>query len=54
VGYAFVISSSLVRGALTAILWLAPMPAPHRVVGTVGEGEAWLRGLLGVSVTRVA
>jgi len=45
-GYAFVISSPLIRGALTAILWLQPMPAPHVVVGTFGEGERWARAQL--------
>lgn len=40
-GSAFVITSPLVRGVLTAILWLQPMPAPHTVVGTYAEGERW-------------
>ena len=42
-GYAFVIRSGIVRGILTAILWLAPMPAPHVVVATREEGFEWLR-----------
>jgi hypothetical protein len=46
VGGAFIIQSTLVRGALTAILWLQPMPFRHVVVGTVAEGEAWCRGRL--------
>lgn len=46
VGGAFVIQSTLVRGALTAILWLQPMPFRHVIVGTVAEGEAWCRGRL--------
>lgn len=45
-GYAFVISSPLIRGALTAILWLQPMPAPHVVVPTFEEAERWARGQL--------
>lgn len=40
-GYAFVIDSALVRGALTAILWLQPMPAAHIVVATIQEAELW-------------
>lgn len=41
VGGGFAISSSLVRGAMTAILWLAPMPFEHVVVSTRGEAERW-------------
>ncbi len=40
-GYAFVIPSTVVRGALTAILWLSPMPAPYVVVATLGEAESF-------------
>lgn len=43
VGSAFVITSSLVRGTLTAILWLKPMPTPHVVVSTLAEAEHWCR-----------
>ncbi|MBX3245637.1 MAG: hypothetical protein KF901_00500 [Myxococcales bacterium] len=35
----FVISSPLIRGALTAILWLQPLPFPHDVVATLDEAE---------------
>lgn len=42
-GTAFVITSPLVRGALTAILWVQPMPSPHTVVGTLGQAEAWAK-----------
>ena len=45
-GGAFVIQSTLVRRALTAILWLQPMPFRHVVVGTLAEGETWCRGRL--------
>jgi hypothetical protein len=38
-GIAFVITASLVRGALTAILWLTDMPVPYSVVGTMQEAE---------------
>ncbi len=43
VGTAFVITSPLVRGVLTAILWLSPMATPYTVVGTVEEAESWAR-----------
>jgi len=40
-GSAFVISSAVVRGALTAILWLQPIPVSHIVLGSVEEAERW-------------
>lgn len=43
VGTAFVITSTLIHGALTAILWLQPLPYPHVVVASRREGEAWCR-----------
>ena len=46
VGIAFVIESAIVRGALTAILWLSPMAAPHKVVATPEQAERWLSELL--------
>lgn len=44
-GEAYVIPSPLVRGALTAVTWLAPFKHPHRVFATMEEGEAWLTEL---------
>jgi len=40
-GMVFVIDSMLVRGVLTAILWLQKMPCEHAVFGTRSEAEAW-------------
>lgn len=40
-GTAFVITSPLVRGVLTAILWLQQLPTPHTVVATIAEAERW-------------
>jgi hypothetical protein len=40
-GSVFVIDSALVRGGLTAILWIAPMPVAHAVVATLEEAERW-------------
>lgn len=45
-GYAFVIPSTIVRGALTAILWLSPMPAPYVVVATLAEAESFCLKML--------
>lgn len=42
-GTAFVISSAVVRGVLTAILWLQPIPQEHVVVATRAEGIRWAR-----------
>lgn len=41
VGTVFVIDSPLVRGALTAILWLQPLPTAHAVVATLAQAESW-------------
>lgn len=43
VGGAFAIGSPIIRGALTAILWLQPLPFPHAVFGTTSEAERWVR-----------
>jgi len=40
-GIAFVIPSPLVRGALTAIFWVAQMPIPHTVHGTLSQAVGW-------------
>lgn len=40
-GVAFVIDSALIRGALTAILWLQPMVTEHTIVATVEEAQRW-------------
>jgi hypothetical protein len=45
-GSAFVIASAVIRGALTAILWVAPIPGAHVVVATLPEAEAWAIGRL--------
>jgi hypothetical protein len=39
-GLAFVLPSPLVRGVLTAILWMSPLPAPHAVVASLSAAEA--------------
>jgi hypothetical protein len=45
-GGALVITSGIVRGTLTAVLWLTPMPFPHKIVATKEEALAWLRSQL--------
>ena len=47
--FAFVIPSAIIRGALTAVLWIASMPAPHRVVPEIGEGLSYAREQLGMA-----
>ena len=39
--FAFVMPNALVRGALTAVLWVAKMPAPHKVVSEIGAGLSY-------------
>ena len=42
-GFAFVFDSAIVRGALTAVLWIHPLPAPHFITSDVGEALSWAR-----------
>lgn len=46
-GLAFVLPNAFARGALTAILWISPMPAPYVVVGTVEQAQKACDGWLG-------
>jgi hypothetical protein len=52
-GFAFIISSSLVRGGLTAILWLSPLPSPHHVASSREEAMAWAAEKLSVAGLRL-
>jgi hypothetical protein len=45
-GIAFAVDNALVRGGLTAVLWLSPLPCPHTVVKTAGETMKWARAQL--------
>jgi hypothetical protein len=49
VGIAFVITNPLVRGALTAISWLSPMPMPTTVTERREPAVAWCRARLSSS-----
>ncbi|NUP13162.1 MAG: STAS/SEC14 domain-containing protein [Polyangiaceae bacterium] len=48
VGNAFVITSPLVRGVLTAILWLQPLPVPYVVCSSLEAARKWARDRLAV------
>lgn len=41
VGVAFIIPSGVVRGFLTAILWIQPLPCPHEICGTLEHALNW-------------
>jgi len=41
VGTAMVISRAAVRGLLTAILWLTPIPGEHQTFATFEDAERW-------------
>jgi ABC-type transporter Mla MlaB component len=45
IGAAFVITSKVIRGALTAILWLANLPFPMQIVSTRAEALAHIERL---------
>ena len=45
-GTAFAISSPIVRGFLTAILWIQPLPHPHHVAASRADAERWALGRL--------
>ena len=40
-GGVFVIDSPIIRGVLTALLWLAPLNMPYEVVGTLDDAVRW-------------
>ena len=46
VGTAFVVPSVVLRGALTAIFWLQPLPCPHFVCAELNEARRWTRARL--------
>lgn len=41
VGVAFVIPSGMIRGMLTAIFWIQPLPSPHEVCATLEQALDW-------------
>ena len=42
-GIGFVINSSIVRGALTAVLWMVDFPFAYKIFATSDEAAAWAR-----------
>jgi hypothetical protein len=40
-GTAFAMGSAVVRGVLTAILWVQPLPHPHFVAASLADAERW-------------
>lgn len=46
VGEALVISSALIRGALTAVHWFSPSVHPFRTFAEFEDAAAWIEGLL--------
>lgn len=42
-GLAFVFESPMVRGVLTAIMWISPLPVPHRIFAKMEEAREWSR-----------
>lgn len=40
-GGAFVIDSPIIRGVLTALLWLSPLDMPYEIVGTLDDAVRW-------------
>jgi hypothetical protein len=53
--YAFVLTSMVTRGVLTAVNWAVPPPCPQKTFGTRAEAVAWCRRqLAGVRRSEVA
>lgn len=52
-GVSTVTSSALVKGIITAIEWLNPLPFPHQIHATVRDGERYVRGCLKLPTTEL-
>ncbi len=42
-GIAVLISNALIRGALKAVTWLAPIPVPVKPFGSIADSGPWVR-----------
>ena len=42
-GIAVLIGNALIRGALKAVTWLAPIPVPIQPFGSIADSEPWVR-----------
>jgi len=43
IGVAMVMSSSVMRVSVNAVLFMSPLPMPYTVVSTIEEAQAWMR-----------
>jgi hypothetical protein len=50
-GSAFVITNPLLRGAMTAILWVQPLPYPYEIFTTMEAARSYCAGLLKAAPT---
>jgi hypothetical protein len=50
-GIGVVLTSSLVRGIVTAIFWVAPPPVPYRFFATRAEAATWALSLVDAHAT---
>jgi hypothetical protein len=42
-GIAVLISNALIRGALKAVTWVAPIPVPVQPFGSIADADPWIR-----------
>lgn len=45
-GIAVLMSNAIIRGALKAVTWLAPIPVPIKPFGSVADSGPWIRAIL--------
>lgn len=53
-GIATLIGSAVIRGALRAVTWIAPIPVPVKAFGSISDAAPWVRQILtqqGIPVT---
>jgi hypothetical protein len=53
-GIAVLISSAVIRGALKAVTWLAPIPVPVKPFGSIADSGPWVRAIFaeqGIPIT---
>jgi SpoIIAA-like len=49
VAMVFVVNSAFIRGILTAILWLQPLPIPHQVFKKMPDAMSWAHSALRIA-----
>jgi hypothetical protein len=53
-GIASLISSAVIRGALRAVTWVAPIPVPVKPFGSISDAAPWVRNIFndqGIRIT---